>query len=351
MLCTKRAGFTLVELLVVIGLIALLMAILLPAVQSAREAARRIQCASNLRQLGLAIHTYENGYSALPPSIVLAGAGNTPWWVGGWGVNARILPFIEQAPLYDAINWSLSLSSPPNTTVPATVVSVFVCPSDSGPTTYSDPVAGTTGVVSYAWCMGDWYVWSGFRSIPNSAAFGPNRSRRVSEFGDGLDETMLAAEVLSRQPQRVDCHYLSPTGEPSPITPTSPPPTLPDFGPESMCTDIPSGHTQWAFGDLSQTGMTSAWGPNALVRASHGPSPTVLKLQLGSSANLDLIGIRESNGGPTYGAVTSRSNHPGGVNVLFGDGSVHFVKETIGLPVWRALSTIRGGEIVGGTDY
>src|SRR5262245_59887760 len=165
MLCTKRAGFTLVELLVVIFVIALLIAFLLPAVQSAREAARRIQCASNLKQLGIAIHMYENGYSALPPSIVLSGAGNTPWWVGGWGVNARILPFLEQVPLSNAINMSLSLSFPANSTVPATVVSVLICPSDPGSTTYDDPVAGTTGVVSYGWCMGDWYVWSGFPSM------------------------------------------------------------------------------------------------------------------------------------------------------------------------------------------
>jgi prepilin-type N-terminal cleavage/methylation domain-containing protein/prepilin-type processing-associated H-X9-DG protein len=350
MLYTKRAGFTLVELLVVLGVIALLMAILLPAVQNAREAARRIQCGSNLKQLGIAIHLYESAHSALPPSMALSGIGNTPRWVGGWGVNARILPFLEQAPLYNAINWSLSLSSPANSTLPATVISVFVCPSDPGSLTYDDPVAGTTGVVSYGWCMGDWYVWSGFPSIPNSAAFGPNWSRRLPEFSDGLDKTMLAAEVLSRQPQRIDCSGLSLSNDPGrwpPISST----IVPESAPPGMCTVTLAGHTQWAYGGVDQTGMTTAWGPNMLTNSSVGSNNTVLKLQLGSSANLDLIGIREANGGPTYGAVTSRSNHPGGVNVLLGDGSVRFVKETTNRAVWRALSSIRGGEIVGGTDY
>jgi prepilin-type N-terminal cleavage/methylation domain-containing protein/prepilin-type processing-associated H-X9-DG protein len=350
MLCTKRAGFTLVELLVVLFVIALLMAILLPAVQSAREAARRIQCVSNLKQLGIAVYAYESAHSALPPSIVLSGAGNTPWWVGGWGVNARILPFLEQVPLYNAINWSLSLSSLANSSVPATVVSVFVCPSDPGSLTYDDPVAGTTGVVSYGWCMGDWYVWSGFPSMPNSAAFGPNRSRRLPEFYDGLDKTMLAAEVVSRQPQRVDCSGLSPANDPG-RWPPSPSTIITESGPTSTCTDTPAGHTQWAYGGVDQTGMTTTWGPNMIIHESDGSTQTVLKLQLGSSANLDLIGIREANGGPTYGAVTSRSNHPGGVNVLLGDGSVRFVKETTNRAVWRALSSIRGGEILGATDY
>ena len=165
---TKRAGLTLVELLVVITVIAILIALLLPAVQSAREAARRIQCSNNLKQLGLALSSYETAYSAYPPSMVLSGVGNSPNWVGGWGINARILQFLEQSALFNTINWNLSLDSPANATTPATVVSSFLCPSDPGAATSVDPVAGTTGVTSYGWSMGDWYVWSGFYRAPRT---------------------------------------------------------------------------------------------------------------------------------------------------------------------------------------
>jgi prepilin-type processing-associated H-X9-DG protein len=344
MLCTKRAALTLVELLVVVFVNAALIALLLPAVQGAREAARRVQCVNNLKQMGLASHLYENGYSTLPPSLVLSGIGNSPKWVSGWGVNARILPFLEQGPLFDAINWSSSLDAPANSTIPATVVSTFVCPSDSSASTYSDPVTGTTGVVSYGWCMGDWLVWPGFREPSNTAAFGPNRVRRLSEFADGLNMTMLASDVLSRQHQRIDCG-IGKAIDPS-LPPNLPPVKLPDLGSESSCVDINSGHTSWAHGDVNQSGMTTAWSPNSQLTASGSSGGSVLNLSLGQAVILDLVGIRESNGGPTYAAVSGRSNHPGGVNILLGDGSVRFLKETVNAALWRALSTVRGNEII-----
>ena len=109
---TNKAGFTLVELLVVIAIIVLLVSFLLPALQSAREAARRIQCTNNLKQLGLGLQQYESANGAYPPSLVLAGLGNTPDWVGGWSLNARILPFLEQGTLFNAINWGSTFQAP-----------------------------------------------------------------------------------------------------------------------------------------------------------------------------------------------------------------------------------------------
>jgi prepilin-type N-terminal cleavage/methylation domain-containing protein/prepilin-type processing-associated H-X9-DG protein len=348
---TKRAGYTLVELLVVIAVVALLMAILLPAVQTAREAARRIQCTNNLKQLGLALHEYESAYSAYPPSMVLSGIGHAPSWVGGWGVNARILPFLDQVALYNAINWSSSFDAPVNSTVPATVVSVFICPSDPGPATFDDPNIGTTSVVSYGWCMGDWYVWGGFAMLPNTASFAPNRSRRQSEFRDGLSQTMMASEVTTRQTRRIDCGGLSQISNPTNVPPPSTPPDqIPELGPGGSCTESPSGHTAWANGGVDQSGMTTAWTPNTKVQARRTQS-TVLNLNLGESVDLDLIGIRESNGGPTFAAVTSRSYHPQGVNALFGDGSVRFLKESLDGALWRALSTVNGSEIVSAADF
>jgi len=330
-----RAGFTLVELLVVITVVALLMSILLPAIQSAREAARRIQCANNLKQLGLALSTYETAYSAYPPSMVLSGVGNSPQWVGGWGVNARILQFLEQRAVFNSINWDLGLENPANSTVPALGFSVFVCPSDSGSTTMVGDDGGLTGVNSYGWSMGDWFVWSGFYRTSNSAAFGPNRSRRVAEFRDGLDKTVMAAEVTSRQRRRFDCTGFTMAGNPTNVPSYSTPPSqIPELGPNSGCTEDSRGHTSWSHGGVDQTGMTTAWPPNTLVLPRSPGGSSVLNLKLGPSYNLDLVRTREVHGGPTFAAVTSRSNHPEGVNALFGDGSVRFVRSTVNGAVW-----------------
>src|SRR6476620_10934355 len=113
----RRGGFTLIELLVVIAIISVLIALLLPAVQAAREAARRISCVNNLKQIGLALANYESSQGVLPPSVVVARNG-TAFWSNGWSAQARILPHLEQGSAYNSINFTLSYSAPDNTTVP-----------------------------------------------------------------------------------------------------------------------------------------------------------------------------------------------------------------------------------------
>ena len=171
-----KTGFSLIELLVVVTIIGLMMALLLPAVQSAREAARRIQCTSNLKQLGLALQQYETGYGVYPPSTVLSGQGNTTNWVGGWSVNGRILSFTEQNTFFNAINLSTDQTAPMNLTVTGQSFGVFLCPSEVSPQSY-DASFGSSAVSTIGWCMGDWYVWGGFGALPNRTAFGPNLSR------------------------------------------------------------------------------------------------------------------------------------------------------------------------------
>jgi len=353
---TIRAGFTLIELIVVISVLALLTALLLPALQSAREAARRIKCANNLKQLGLAVFQYEGVNNAFPPALLLTGKGIIPEWVGGWSLNARILAYLEQPALFNAINFDINQLDPMNVTMTAQSVGVFLCPSDLNPQSYTiGPIS--TAPTTYAWSMGDWYVWGGFGALPSRGAFSSNKSRRAAEFRDGLAFTILASEVKSRQYQRVDCGTLSQLNSPNnPLSPSMPPGQVtPSVGGDGgSCSLSDRGHTAWADGQVAQTGFTAAWGPNTRVMMplfAEDSSPNTPTGGFSPYVDLDLVGIQESNGGPTYAAVNSRSYHPGGVNVLFGDGNVRFVSDSLSPAVWRALATIAGGEIINPDQY
>src|ERR1700722_17441649 len=172
----ERGGFTLIELLVVIAIIAVLISLLLPAVQSAREAARRIQCTNNLKQIGLAFMNYESANSTFSPTTLLVPCPNTVGAISGpadalsggtncggyqssWSAFARSLPFLEQGNFYNAINFDYTYSGLPNTTLTATPLAFLYCPSDPG-SHIDDASLGGTGdaTTSYGTCDGDWYV-------------------------------------------------------------------------------------------------------------------------------------------------------------------------------------------------
>jgi prepilin-type processing-associated H-X9-DG protein len=318
-----------------------LIALLLPAVQSARESARRMQCVNNLKQLGLATHNYESAHGALPPSVVMAGTQNTvSWWIG-WSVQGRILPYLEQGSAYDSANFSVPGEAVENITIARMKISVFICPSEQEP----DPIGSKVGVahpINYGFCMGDWYVWGGFPARRNRSAFGPNLSRRWSEFRDGLSQTILAAEVKANQLLLRDCGGLARVNDLNNIPPPNADPLalVPEYS-VSAC-EFTRGHTEWTDGQAHQAGFTTAWTPNRRTPSSTDPA---------SRPDLDITGQREKRGGPTFAAVTSRSFHPGGVNALFGDGSVRFIKETIQPQNWRALGTVAGGEVVSADAY
>jgi prepilin-type N-terminal cleavage/methylation domain-containing protein/prepilin-type processing-associated H-X9-DG protein len=342
-----RAGFTLIELLVVIVILTLLMAILLPAIQSAREAARRVQCANNLKQLGLALNQYESTHGVLPPSLVLKGKNNQISWVGIPSVNARLLLFLEQAPLFNAINWEVQ-DPAVNTTVFSQSVAVFLCPSEVNPQPVNSTI-GPTGATSYGWCMGtgDLYVFGGIPSFPTRAAFGPNLFRRLSSFTDGLASTMLASDVRSRQYVRTGCSWMK---QPAGLGTTAP---VAQSG-DDVGTLTMTGHSSWVNGSVDQTGITAAWTPNSKVTVGYSmpTDPTIPPIDTsGFGLDQDLVGSSESDGGPTYAAITSRSYHPGGVNILLGDGSVRFVKETLNPQTWRALSSVNLGEVISADEY
>jgi prepilin-type N-terminal cleavage/methylation domain-containing protein/prepilin-type processing-associated H-X9-DG protein len=338
----RKSGFTLIELLVVIAIIAVLISLLLPAVQSAREAARRAACVNNLKQLGLAIHNYESIASSFPPSLVMQGAGNivTNWT--GWSIHARLLPLIEQGQSFNLSNFWFSADGPQNVTVSSLKLSVLICPSEPDPNPAPSNM-GLSNVTNYGWIMGEWYVWGGFSSPANRAPFGPNRSRRLGEFADGLSNTVLATEGLAKQPLYRDCGGLSLVRDAAnvPAPDSSPEQWLPEIQGTGRC-EYKTGHSEWTDGQAHHTGITTAWTPN---RDVWGKSPT------GQRLPFDITGQREKSGGPTFASITARSMHPGGVNTLLGDGSVRFVKETVQGTVWRALGTVSGGEVVSADAY
>jgi prepilin-type N-terminal cleavage/methylation domain-containing protein/prepilin-type processing-associated H-X9-DG protein len=338
----SRRAFTLIELLVVIAIIGVLIALLLPAVQAAREAARRAQCTNNLKQIGLGLHNYETVAGALPPSNVLSGSGNAVTWTNGFSVHVRVLPFMEQGVAFNAINFNFNHLNIRNTTVVGMKVAVFTCPSDvnADKRTQFPPFTGidATGcVTSYGFNQGDWFVWNGFSPPQNRGVFGPNRSPKLAEFSDGTSSTLLATDVKVYSAIRRCGAQLANINDPANVPPPDANPLA--VAPEYGTCNAGQTHTFWADGNPHETAMTTAWPPNKPVIDPNTGLDTDLETRL------------VSQGGPTFAALNARSYHPGGVDALFGDGSVHFIKSTINGFTWRALGTIRGGEVVSSSDY
>ena len=351
----RRGGFTLIELLVVIAIIAVLIALLLPAVQAAREAARRIQCTNNLKQLGLAVANYESSNGALPPqmSMSFVGATTTVFWKSQWGVTARLLPYTEQTALFNAMNINNKVSDASNSTAVSSNLAALICPSEPNAVPYA--VAGTTGAITkygisnYGWCTGDWFSFGGNGGQINRSAFGVNQSRKVAAFTDGTSQTVIGSEVKAFTQAFHDCSG-SAVPSPGPASPNAQPDVatvmasvVSGFSSCKLVTaqaGMPGGgHTHWANGNSFYDGFTTALPPNTKVLAG---TPAF---------DSDMSSEDEDDGGPTYAAITSRSYHPGGVNSLFGDGSVRFIKSTVNYPTWRALGTVSGGEVVSSDAY
>ena len=320
----ERIAFTLVELLVVITIIGILIALLLPAVQAAREAARRMSCTNNLKQIGLALHIYHDTYGQFPPSATLP-AGVVPF--DSWSVQARLLPFLEQANLENLIDWKLSYGLQPEVT--KTRVATYLCPSEIKDEARPDGSL-THYPLNYAVNFGIWFVYDPTTSQGGNGITYPNSRTTFASIIDGTSNTLAFAEVKAWNPYLRDGGSPNAPGYPVPNTPA-------DVGILGGSFKSNSGHTEWVDGRSHQTGFTGTFAPNTVVPFSTG----------GETYDIDFTSSREGKTANqlTYAVVTSRSYHPGGVSAMLADGSARFVSETIELITWRSLATRDGNEI------
>ena len=369
-----RHGFTLIELLVVIAIIGVLIALLLPAVQSAREAARRAQCTNNLKQVGLALANYESAFGAYPPGRLhpdrtdsaglpvtsqYTSYSSTPGnWTGNVSVHRHILNYMEQANAYNAMNFSVPSSnrltvggvvSNPNFTAYSVAFNTFICPSDAN-------TGRVVGENNYRYNFGGSLTHQGAsnwsnnadRGAPGNGAFTYGPSIAVSGFKDGLSNTATFSERIKGS--GLDLR-ISPPTKADMVTSTSRQTgsisiTERDLQFQTCAGYVPvpdpSGFHFNSMGRfLDGSDYVNGW-PTAAYSGSmynHVAPPNWRGQDCGmASAIADVPG--------EHAIVSARSDHPGGVNVLLGDGSVRFVKDSVNLEAWRALGTRDGGEVI-----
>jgi prepilin-type N-terminal cleavage/methylation domain-containing protein/prepilin-type processing-associated H-X9-DG protein len=298
-------GFTLVELLVVIVVIGLLIALLLPAVQSAREAARRLSCSNNLRQLGLALHGYHDSRGVFPPAYATSLTSSGGELGPGWGWAAMLLGCLEQPALWASANFDLPVQATEQRTTRSTSVSVFLCPSSigEGPADFQSIGDGKQGPIDDL-SVGQ-YIASGGQIPavfvgPTTGAFYRNSQLGLRDFTDGIGTTFLVGE---RSRNLADSTWVGVAGH------------------GIVCTK-----PNWPVRDCQPSHL--------MILGYTGPI-------LPSNRWVDVPNYR--------GAVVDDfwSLHPGGCNFLFGDGSVRFLKESIDPHVFSFLSSRNGGEVVG----
>lgn len=294
----RRRGFTLIELLVVIAIIAVLIGLLLPAVQKVREAAARLQCSNNLKQIGVAMHHSHAAWGCFPPGFTSATNSPNGDSLGpGWGWGAYLLPYVEQNNRYRQITLTRDIADPLHATVRTTSLRVYLCPSD-GPPAATFTVVNDAGNPLCQVAFGNYvgvggiYEVTGFPDT-NTGVLLRNSQYRVTDILDGTTNTLMCVERDSKR---------------SPMT-------------------------TWVG---AVTGSVNL--PVNPALGNEGPATLIL-------TNLGKPGDGRTPNNPLDHVEDSASRHTGGINALFCDGSVRFVPNTIDPDVWSSLGTRSGGEV------
>ena len=296
----SRRGFTVIELLVVITIIGVMVGLLLPAVQRVREAGNRMTCANNLHQIGVALHSYYDQNNKFPPGYVDTAQWPQPDAGPGWGWAALILPFMEQSTLQNQINFTLNAedSSPNIVNARVQFLPIFSCPSDKPVLTFT--VSDDTNTNTYEIAHGSYVACNGndgvddFTTPPHTGAFIRSiKGFRAGDITDGLSSTMFVGDRTSRL-----------------------------------------SYSTWV------GGPTGALNPFLMAPGNSGAEVTLLMCHAGPTG---------PNTPGVFDADSTSSPHRIGVPFLFGDGSVHFLRNGIDIYTWMALATRAGEEVVG--DY
>jgi prepilin-type N-terminal cleavage/methylation domain-containing protein/prepilin-type processing-associated H-X9-DG protein len=349
-------GFTLIELLVVIAIIAVLISLLLPAVQSAREAARRAQCVNNLKQIGLAMHNYHDAIGSFP-------YGQGPFGWNDWSAQIYLLPYMEQRPLYDTINFNRTIgsanpSNAQNQTMMRTQYNFFICPSDV------DKLTNPFGHVNYASNSGNnpqffgratggntangLFLWaadpSPFTSDGTAHLNKAGQIVAIRDVTDGTSNTAAFSEKVKAIGGNGNTTYRA-----NPRDLSKPLSMIYSVGRSNVNEDVPNGYYALcrAINPVTNTLADSQvmgahyWSGHPYAgRYNHLMTPNTWGCLFGING--------ETNGN---GAVPASSRHPGGVNVLMGDGAVRFLKDTINNTTWWAIGSRNGGEVVSAESY
>jgi prepilin-type N-terminal cleavage/methylation domain-containing protein/prepilin-type processing-associated H-X9-DG protein len=323
-----RTAFTLVELLVVIAIVGILVALLLPAIQAVREAARRAACANNMRQIGLATHNYHSAWDYFPSGSVAKPypkAPSTPWNFYRWSGLALVSPYMENNAAYEKLDlniplYSVTFSVSPENVEGARILSpAFLCPSDSA--TRVHPGFGPT---NYAFNTGSGA--GGGTPFDTDGTFYVNSQTTLTEISDGSSNTVAISESI-----------LGNT-----LTDNRDPQTAYRFTFAAPLTDFAASNApSWNYAD----GRGFSWvnGEYRTTLYNHYQTP--------NSATHDCIAAKLSGGPDTiytpFGWRAARSRHSGGVNAMRADGSTSFFADSIELQVWKSLATRDGGEVLG----